>query len=125
MSKRKTLGIFNLVGYIFQSYIDKISHLISLIILETRLAKESLIKMIISLVLLGFLLAATWLSLLTFFYLFFITKMQLNPITSIGIVIMINIIGCAIVYFYILHLKRDFSFPVTRKQLHLKKHEDD
>lgn len=119
---KSTNNIFSTAKAIASSYCERWRNLSKLVKLETQLAAQSAIKITIIIYILGFFLAATWISLLTILFLFFI-NLQFAPISAAAFILLINISVVIALVLYILKLKQRISFQATRRQLENHKHE--
>jgi uncharacterized membrane protein YqjE len=108
------------IGKIFSGLFHSIkklgSDLSQLAHLEAKLAKQSLVNLIILALVLGGLLTTTWLCLLGLLVTY-LMSIQFSLLAALGIATLLNLILLAIVGLVMLKLKNNLFFPATRRQL--------
>jgi hypothetical protein len=116
MGKAKKSGLIFVIKTLIESYIRRLRNLTYLASLEAKLAGRTLIKIIILLIIFGFLLASIWFSLLLVIFIYLVS-LHYSWLFASAIITFINIFLSSAVFFYILYIKQYLLFPATRKQI--------
>ena len=96
-------------------YIKRVSDLVNLAAIEAQLALKTLVILAILIFIVGSLLTACWITILTFIF-FYLVSLNLSYLISSAIIVGINITVLAIVLFIIYKIKDNLFFPATRHQ---------
>lgn len=118
MQDESKVSLSQLVNNWARTFFKLLSDMAQLVSLEAQLAKRSLVTIVILLIVLACLLMTTWMSLLALIVAFFL-YLHFTLVTSVLIIVLLNIFLIIGVYAFILKLKEDLFFPVTRRQLRL------
>lgn len=116
MKRKKPISFFGLIQDILEIYLERTIDLIRLISLEKELAKKTALQVLILSFIFAVLFISTWLSLLTLFFLG-LRALHINDLISALLIVVLNASLLAAIWFYIVKIKEDMFFPVTRKQL--------
>lgn len=115
MGKIKISDIFASLSNILQAYIQRVAALSHLASLEAKLAIKTLIEITALLFVLSIVLISSWLSILFLIYkcllLYFTPIMAASSVVGINLILFITIVAV------IFNIKKNLSFPVTRKHL--------
>lgn len=90
------------------------SNIISLLLIEARLAGKSIITILILSVIFSTLLISTWLCALALLFMFF--TIHLGPILSMTLLLLINLLLLLVIGLIISKTKNNLTFPITREQ---------
>lgn len=101
---------------IISAYIDRVIDIIHLAELEIRLALRTLIGILILSLVLLILLSSTWLCFLFLTFIYLISQ-HFSWLLSAFIITMLNVVLITLIVFSILRMKKNLSFPATRRQL--------
>ena len=116
MEDHSNLNLFQVFNNWARTFFKLLSGFKSLVTLEARLAKKSLVTIIILLVLMACLLAATWISLLALIVAALLS-IHFSLLSSLALIVLLNIFLILVMGIAVLKLKNNLFFPVTRKQL--------
>lgn len=116
MTKKKSKNIFNIFKNLAFGHMRRLVDLFYLANLEARLAGKTLSTMMVMAVLMLFLLSSTWLSFL--FLIFFVfLYFNFSQLFAAGMLFLLNLILILSVYIYVKMIRKNLSFPATRRQL--------
>lgn len=116
MKTHEPLSLFRLIKQIMHSGFSLASDLLTLARLESKLAKQSLTRIIALLFLAAILLFSTWFYFLVFLVIYLVS-LHINLLISLSLITLLNIVLLFIVCIYISKLRANLFFPVTRRQL--------
>ncbi len=116
MKKKKSLTFFEVIGNLLVAYFEQIVDLARLASLEGELARRTLPQLLVLFFVLGILAISTTLSV---FVLLFIGLIALHVSLFVAavIIVILNFFLLLGVWLLITKLRKNMSFPATRKQL--------
>lgn len=96
--------------------VRRVTDLVQLIGLETKLAGRTLVRIIILMFVMIVLIIATWIAILVMIFTFLIA-FHFSALTAAIIITLLNLILLIAVIIAILRIKENLFFPATRRQL--------
>lgn len=116
MDDQGNQSLYNIISTIVCVYIKLIREVVELVNLEAVLAKKSLIKIIGLCAVAVVILFSTWFSVLGLLLLFLV-QLHFSWLMAISVIVALNVLLLFIVIIAIMQLKKNLTFPATRRQI--------
>lgn len=114
--KNKKFNLFLTFKYLITSYLKRWTDFTHLAQLEAKLAFHTVLQLTILVYILGFILTATWISLLLLLFLYLVS-LHYSLIFCAAVILIMNLCLLLGMILYILKIKQRLYFNATRRQL--------
>jgi uncharacterized membrane protein YqjE len=115
-AKNEQPNFILLVIELVANYMQRIQYLVNLAALEAQLAVKTLVVITALIFILSSVITVSWLSILALLF-FYLVSIQYSWLTACAIIVMVNVLALATIFFVIHKIKRNLFFPSTREQL--------